>query len=141
MGLLSILTGGISEKYEAVQQLANALADDEAARCYSIALGQLCIYLDNPFDPSAMYNKTAYVEAVVALYERLRGSDSWFSMNKGSFRLQLTKSVLSNFTGKSPPTIRRLLDEYDFEGDDRDWSSEDSERLGWHVQEMLAAGP
>ena len=101
MGLLSILTGGISRKYEAVQELADALSIEDAVYCYTLSLVKLCYYLDDPFDPSASrYNKTAYVEIVVALYERLRGSDPWFSMNKGSFRMALTKAVLPNMAGK-----------------------------------------
>ena len=80
MGLLSILTGGVSKKYEAVQQLANQLTEEEAMHCFNLAHMQLCMYLDDPLSPGS-YNKTAYVEAVVALYERLRGADPWFSMN------------------------------------------------------------
>jgi len=141
VGLLSILTGGTSKKYEAVQELANQLSVEEAVYCYSLSLTQLRIYLEDPFDPSySRFNKTAYVEATVALYERLRGTDPWFSMNKGAFRLALTKGVLPNMRGQSS-AIRRKLGEFDYHGPSRDWSNEDLERLGWEVIQMHKVGP
>jgi len=142
MGLFSLLTGGVREKYEAVQQLANQLSPDEAVYCHSIALMQLSTYLENPSDPSAsIYSRAAYVEAVVALYERLQGTDPWFSTNKGVNRVALTKAVLRDFSGQYSTEIRGQLRKFDFDGGDREWSMSDEERLGWHIQEMLSAGP
>ena len=140
--LLSILTGGVSRKYEAVQEIANQFSIEEAKHCYALALTQLCIYLDDPFDPSySSVNKTAYIEAVVASYERLRETDPWFSMNKGSFRMALTTAVLVDMRGQGSSAIRRKLGEFDFHGDDQEWTNEDEERLGWQVIEMHEVGP
>lgn len=142
MGLLSILTGGVSKKYEAVQKLANQLSIEEAVYCYSLSLIQLRVYLDDPFDPSySQINKTAYVEAIVALYERLRGTDPWFSMNKGAFRIALTKRVLPDMRGEGPSAIRKKLGEFEYHGQSCDWSMEDEERLGWKVIQMHEVGP
>ena len=142
MGLLSILTGGISKKYEAVQELANSLSIEEAVYCYSLSLGHLCMYLDDPLDPSnSQISKTAYVEVIVALYERLRGSDPWFGMSKGSFRMALTKAVLQNSAGQGSFAIRSQLGKFDYQGNDREWSNADQDRLGWHVIDMQETGP
>jgi len=142
MGLLSILTGGVSKKYEAVQGLANELSQKDAAYCYDIAFMGLCHYLDAPFELGhSSRNKTAYVEPLVALHERLRGFDPWFSRSKGQFRMDLVRAVLRDFRGEGVFAIAKTLGEFGFNGKSPDLSFSDKARLGYHVEQMVEVGP
>jgi hypothetical protein len=143
VGLLSFLTGGISEKYAAVQALANQISQKEAAHCYGFGFMLLCGYLDDPFDmANSRFNKTAYVEVLVSLHERLRGFDPWFSRNKGQFRMDLVRAILRDFSGQGVFTVANNLREFNFIAVAPQQLNKDREaELSDHVMLMLSEGP
>jgi hypothetical protein len=103
----------------------------------------LCSYLDDPFEmPNSRFNKTAYVEVLVSLHERLRGFDPWFSRNKGQFRMDLVRAVLRDFSGQGLFTVAKKLGEFNFvQPSPPKVSLDREEQLGQHVMIMLQEGP
>ena len=149
MGLFNMLTGGIRDKYKAVQDLADQLGVEEAKYCYKAAHTKLLAYLVDPgtysgtYGTYGTYGRAGFVEVVVALHERLLGSDPWFHKNKGLFRIALTKVSLSSSVGAGGgyAELSKLMDEFLYTGNVQEFSQEDTERLEMHIQDMLAAGP